>query len=165
MKCIVETTSDVMIYVPSFMNIRSGIQVILRLIPRRSDIDIAKGKNLWNMSLRWPQVVRHIHTKFYDDRFRNPTNINNLRGCSVSTTYERNFLSTPMSLPQVGWYCHVFGGVNIEGVFIDQLHTPLGTTSNYSANTNLHNSQITTVPSKPFYSPLCLQQPFPNNDF
>jgi hypothetical protein len=34
--------------------------------------------------------------------------------------------------------------------FIDNLYTWLGTTSNYSATTNLHNSQITTAPTKPF---------------
>jgi hypothetical protein len=37
--------------------------------------------------------------------------------------------------------------------FIDHLYTRLGTTSNYSAITNLHNSQITTEPVKPF--PVC----------
>jgi hypothetical protein len=37
--------------------------------------------------------------------------------------------------------------------FIDHLYTSLGTTSNYSTTTNLQNSQITTVPSKPF--PVC----------
>jgi hypothetical protein len=30
--------------------------------------------------------------------------------------------------------------------FIDHLYTPLGTTSNYSAIFNLHNSQIATAP-------------------
>jgi hypothetical protein len=34
--------------------------------------------------------------------------------------------------------------------FIDRLHTRLGTTGNYSATANLHNSQITTAPAKPF---------------
>jgi hypothetical protein len=34
--------------------------------------------------------------------------------------------------------------------FIDHLYTPLGTTSNYSATANLHNSQITTAPAKSF---------------
>jgi hypothetical protein len=29
-------------------------------------------------------------------------------------------------------------------------YTPLGTTSNYSASANLHNSQITAAPAKPF---------------
>jgi hypothetical protein len=37
--------------------------------------------------------------------------------------------------------------------FIDQLHTRLGTRSNYRATANLHNSQITTSPAKPL--PTC----------
>jgi hypothetical protein len=49
--------------------------------------------------------------------------------------------------------------------FVDHLHTPPGTTSNFSAIANLHNSQITTAPAKPFSSPLYLHQPFPRNGF
>jgi hypothetical protein len=37
--------------------------------------------------------------------------------------------------------------------FIEHLYTRLGTTSNYSATTDLYNSQITTEPAKPF--PAC----------
>jgi hypothetical protein len=37
--------------------------------------------------------------------------------------------------------------------FIDYLHTPLGTTNNYSATTSLHNPQIVTAPDKSF--PVC----------
>jgi hypothetical protein len=37
--------------------------------------------------------------------------------------------------------------------FIDHLHTPLGTTSNYSAIANLHTLQITTPDATPF--PAC----------
>jgi hypothetical protein len=46
--------------------------------------------------------------------------------------------------------------VTVDGVwigwigFIDHLYTPLGTTSNYSAIANLHNSQFTTEPAMPF---------------
>jgi hypothetical protein len=40
----------------------------------------------------------------------------------------------------------------------------LPTTSNYSAIANLHTSQITTAPDKPFTSLLC-HQPFPGNCF
>jgi hypothetical protein len=36
MKYIVEMASDGMIYIPSFMKIGSGIQVILRLLPQQS---------------------------------------------------------------------------------------------------------------------------------
>jgi hypothetical protein len=41
---------------------------------------------------------------------------------------------------------------------LTHLYTPLGTTSNYSAIANLHISQITIAPFKPFPSLLCLQQ-------
>jgi hypothetical protein len=37
--------------------------------------------------------------------------------------------------------------------FIDHLYTSLGTTSDDKATANLHNSQITTAPAKPF--PAC----------
>jgi hypothetical protein len=40
-----------------------------------------------------------------------------------------------------------------ENGFIDHLHIRLGTTSNYTATANLHNSQITTGPAKLF--PAC----------
>jgi hypothetical protein len=43
-------------------------------------------------------------------------------------------------------------------------YTQLGTTSNYSATDNLHNSHITTAPAKPFSSLLCFQ-PFFGNGF
>jgi hypothetical protein len=56
------------------------------------------------------------------------------------------------------WLWTGFGLVN---GFIDHLYTRLGTTSNYGAIANLHNSQITIGPVKPFSSLLCLHQPFP----
>jgi hypothetical protein len=37
MKYTIEMASDGMIYIPSFMKIGSGIQVILRLLPRQSE--------------------------------------------------------------------------------------------------------------------------------
>jgi hypothetical protein len=48
--------------------------------------------------------------------------------------------------------------VTIDGIWIGEwiywpLFTPLGTTSNYSATANLHNSQITAAPAKLF--PAC----------
>jgi hypothetical protein len=49
--------------------------------------------------------------------------------------------------------------------FIDHLYTRLVSTSNYSATANHHNSQIVTAPAKPFFSLLCLHQPFPGNGF
>jgi hypothetical protein len=39
--------------------------------------------------------------------------------------------------------------------FIDQLYITLGTTSNYIAIANLHNSQITTAPAK-FFPACCV---------
>jgi hypothetical protein len=61
-----------------------------------------------------------------------------------------------------------FRVVTVEGIwigFIYHLYTSLGTTSNYSIVTNLHNSQITTAPAEPFCSQMYLQQPFPINGF
>jgi hypothetical protein len=49
--------------------------------------------------------------------------------------------------------------------FVDHLCPPLGTAGNNRATANLHNSQITTAPAKPFSSLLCFQQPFPSNGF
>jgi hypothetical protein len=49
--------------------------------------------------------------------------------------------------------------------FTKHLYTRLGSTSNYSATADLHNSQITTAPAKPFSSLLCLHEPFPSNGF
>jgi hypothetical protein len=40
-------------------------------------------------------------------------------------------------------------GVGLVNGFTDHLYTRLGTTSNYSATANLHNSQITTASAKP----------------
>jgi hypothetical protein len=44
-------------------------------------------------------------------------------------------------------------GYGLVNEFIDHLHTPLENASNYGAIDNLHNSQITTAPAKPF--PAC----------
>jgi hypothetical protein len=54
-------------------------------------------------------------------------------------------------------------GFGLDIGFIDHLYTQLGTTSNYIAIANLHNSQITTA--KSFPSLLYLRQPFPDNGF
>jgi hypothetical protein len=51
----------------------------------------------------------------------------------------------------------------IGELIIDHLYTPLGTTSNYSAIANLHTLQITIALAKPFFSLLCLRQPFRGN--
>jgi hypothetical protein len=44
-------------------------------------------------------------------------------------------------------------------------YTPVRTTSNYGTIVNLHNSQITNAPTKPFSSLLHLHQPFPGDSF
>jgi hypothetical protein len=56
-------------------------------------------------------------------------------------------------------------GYGLVNGFIDHLYTSLGTTSNYSATVNLHNSQITAALAKPFSSLLCLNEPFLGNGF
>jgi hypothetical protein len=56
-------------------------------------------------------------------------------------------------------------GCGLVNGFIDHLHTQLGTTTNYSAIANPHNSQITTGPAKLSSSLLYLHQPFPGNGF
>jgi hypothetical protein len=33
------------------------------------------NEDLWWMLLRWPQIIKHIHTKSHDDRFRHSSNI------------------------------------------------------------------------------------------
>jgi hypothetical protein len=49
--------------------------------------------------------------------------------------------------------------------FTDHLYPLLGTASNCRAISNLHTLQITTAPTKPFSSHLCLHHPFPSNGF
>jgi hypothetical protein len=65
-------------------------------------------------------------------------------------------------------YCYDLE-VTTDSVWIGKwIYWPLtwvGSTSNYSTTANLHNSQITTAPTKPFSSLLCLHQPFPSNRF
>jgi hypothetical protein len=56
-------------------------------------------------------------------------------------------------------------GFRLDIGFIDHLDTQLGTTGNYSATTNLHNSQITISHAKVFSWLLCLHQVFPGNGF
>jgi hypothetical protein len=54
--------------------------------------------------------------------------------------------------------CHILWsdyrwGFGLDIGFIDHLYTRVGTANNYSTITNLHNSQITTAPTKSF--PAC----------
>jgi hypothetical protein len=53
-------------------------------------------------------------------------------------------------------------GFGLVNGFIDHLHTPLETTSNYSVIAKL---QIITVPVMPFSGLLCLHQQFLGNGF
>jgi hypothetical protein len=46
--------------------------------------------------------------------------------------------------------CDYRRGFGLDVGFTDHLYTRLGTTSNYSATANLHNSQITTALSEFF---------------
>jgi hypothetical protein len=50
------------------------------------------------------------------------------------------------------WVCD-YRGYGLVNWFTDHLYTPLRTTSNNRVTTNLHNSQITIAPAKPF--PAC----------
>jgi hypothetical protein len=61
--------------------------------------------------------------------------------------------------------CVTLDGLWIGEWFMANLYAPLRTTSNYSTTANLHNSQITTAPAKPFSSLVYLHQPFPSNGF
>jgi hypothetical protein len=56
-------------------------------------------------------------------------------------------------------------GYGLVNEFTDHLCTPFGTTGNYSATANLHNSHITIAPTKTFSNLLCLEQPFSSNGF
>jgi hypothetical protein len=54
-------------------------------------------------------------------------------------------------------------GFRLDIGFIDHFYTLLWITSNYSATANLHNSQITTAPAKPF--PACRGNAFYHRKF
>jgi hypothetical protein len=56
--------------------------------------------------------------------------------------------------------CVTIDGIWLVNGFIDHLCTRLGTTSNYNATANLHNSQITAALSKRLPA-CCLHQPLP----
>jgi hypothetical protein len=62
----------------------------------------------------------------------------------------RHFSQTFYSVTCMGDYRRGFG---LDIVFIDHLYTQPRTTINYSAIANLHNSQISTAPTKSF--PAC----------
>jgi hypothetical protein len=61
---------------------------------------------------RWDDLRWHDNTKFHDDQLRNSNNnnkgitSNSLRGCSIGTTVDRNFLGTLLRLTQVEWYTY-----------------------------------------------------------
>jgi hypothetical protein len=71
--------------------------------------------------------------------------------CSVQQLFYGNFLLTTYC--RLSWTAYlvlsrisgvITDGFKLANKFIDQLHTSLGTTSNYSAVADFHKSQITT---------------------
>jgi hypothetical protein len=93
----------------------------------------------------WPQLVVPVV---------NPAAVWRLQErevCRASGVWQRPLFNDTVSSLS---YCYVVC-VAIDGVWIGEwiswplIHT-LGTTSNYSATANLHNSQITTAPAKSF---------------
>jgi hypothetical protein len=68
----------------------------------------------------------------------------------------RKFVLSLFQQPVISSYCHVVGWLRAEFGFVNgfiyHLHTRLGSTR-HSATPDLHNSQITTSPVKPF--PAC----------
>jgi hypothetical protein len=104
-------------------------------------------ENLWDLTFSTTTTVRAL--VFWD-----------LMPCSLVDSYCRQRLLCQISRSRGDDYedhCHDLG-VTIDGVCTSEwiywrLHTPLGTTSNYSAIANFHALQITTAPSKPF--PAC----------
>jgi hypothetical protein len=59
-------------------------------------------------------------------------------------------LSTHWDICIVTYMSDYRRGFGMDTGFIGHLHTRLGITSYYSTTANLHNSQITTTPAKPF---------------
>jgi hypothetical protein len=60
MKYAVEKASCGMIYLPSFMKIGTGVQVILKFclrILRGCDVGISDGRDLRSTPLRWAQIA------------------------------------------------------------------------------------------------------------
>jgi hypothetical protein len=64
-----------------------------------------------------------------------------------------DFISPCMMYWYYRLYVWLLTGFWLDIGFIDNFNTPLETTRNYSAVTNLHTSQITAAPAKPF--PAC----------
>jgi hypothetical protein len=72
MKHAVQVACDGMMYTLSFMNIGSGIQVILSLLPRQLEW-LECWYHWWGINevSHWDGLRSHdVHTKFHDDRFR-----------------------------------------------------------------------------------------------
>jgi hypothetical protein len=79
-------------------------------------------------------------------------NCSELLGILIYIMYSRLSWYVKITYRHVVWGDYRRGfGLNIG--FIDHLYTRLGTTSSYSATTDLYNSQITTAPAKHF--PFC----------
>jgi hypothetical protein len=64
-------------YIPSFMTIGSGIQLILRVHPKNlggCGVGITVGGDLYCTTLRWPQVAWYMHAKCHEDWYRCSSN-------------------------------------------------------------------------------------------
>jgi hypothetical protein len=75
-----------------------------------------------------------------------------------AATVGSRLLTTGATALRVYVYCHVYEcdsrrDFGLDFRFIDHLYMRMGTIINHSATANLHNSQITAVPGKPF--PVC----------
>jgi hypothetical protein len=103
------------------------------------------------VSPKYCLVIHHIHALSSQNKIR----------CSKRLNCGDN------SLKDIGYYVLTrFRGVTIDGVCTAEwIYWPLGTTSNYRTIADLHTLKITTAPVKPFFSLLCLHQPFPRNGF
>jgi hypothetical protein len=68
---------DVRVYIPSFLQIIMGVQVILKFCLsnlKGCKVGITDERDLWRKQLKWAQVAWYS-TKFYDDQFRHLSNI------------------------------------------------------------------------------------------
>jgi hypothetical protein len=69
---------------------------------------------------------------------------------SEALDFEMRLIETHAQLHIITCVSDSRRGFGLAIRFIDHLYTRLGTTRNYNSTANLHNSQITTAPAKPF---------------
>jgi hypothetical protein len=102
------------IYIPGFMYIEIGIQIILRFCLRNLrglNVGITDGRNLWCTPLRWPRVAWYIYIPSFMKIGWGVQAIlrlclRNLRGFNVGITDGRDLWITPLRLGQMPWYTH-----------------------------------------------------------